>query len=224
MELKSNKIYSVMTGDIISSGQLKTSHKSTIPDILKNVTKQAKKAFPGTILYDISIFRGDSWQLVIDKPEQALRLALYFRASLISRSDSSRIDTRIGIGIGKIDYLPEENISAGNGEAFLLSGEALEVINKKQTLHLRHTNAKKEAYFNIILGLIDTISQDWSSKQARAVKGALQGMSQSEIATIWQPEISQQSVTRHLNRAGWQNLVRALDFFAKDISHDIQLY
>ena len=60
MELKSNKIYSVMTGDIISSGQLKTSHKSTIPDILKNVTKQAKKAFPGTILYDISIFRGDS--------------------------------------------------------------------------------------------------------------------------------------------------------------------
>ena len=212
-----NKIYGVLTGDIIESGSIQKQEDLTVPEMLTKVANQAKEKFPQTILYNISIFRGDSWQIVLQKPSQALRLALFIRAALISFSTDLRIDTRIGIGIGKVDYIPEKNLTAGNGEAFLLSGEALEEIGSNRFMHLRYFNTQKQAFLNIILGLIDTISTNWSSKQALAVKGALQGLKQKEIAELWDPSISQQTVTRHLRRAGWENLEQTIQFFEKTI-------
>ena len=216
-ESRDVKIYSVLTGDIIGSRKISAEQKPRLPVLLRNLTDEAKQSFPGAILYRISIFRGDSWQIVIKKPELSLDIALFYRVALISQSENFKMDSRIGIGIGSVDFLPDDNISEGTGEAFSLSGQALERIEKEEYLSLRYSHEQIENYINIILGLIDTISRDWSPKQAFAVKGAILGLRQKDIAKLWDPTVSQQTVTRHLNRAGWTNLEKALNYLV-DIS------
>jgi len=66
------------------------------------------------------IFRGDSFQGVLSRPDEALNAALIIRASLLSKfkGKRTRLDSRIAIGIGKIDYLPLDQAGEGDGEAF----------------------------------------------------------------------------------------------------------
>jgi hypothetical protein len=58
---------------------------------------------------------------------------------------------------------------------------------------------------------------NWSGKQARALTGAFQGLTQERIGALWNPTITQQSVNRHLQRAGWFAVERAIGFFEQQL-------
>lgn len=212
-ESTKQKFYSVMTGDLVASRKYQNDGQQSIVRILTRMEEKFQHAFPDTVAHHISIFRGDSWQIVIKEPCLALRIAFFSRAFLLSNSDDKNLETRIGIGIGPIDYLPEDNVSAGMGEAFRLSGLALDQIGRNRYLHFKSGNQVQDDYINVLLSLADTISDKWSSAQARAVYGALQHKKQKDIARLWEPAISQQSVTRHLQRAGWKSIEKSLDWF-----------
>lgn len=125
MKVESGKIYAVITGDIVGSSKLKPAERKELHTALKDTSDKLTEHFKQLVPLRVEIFRGDSWQLLVIDPAQSLRIGLFFRAFLRGKMKSTRVDTRISIGVGSIDLIPEGSISSGDGEAFRSSGEAL---------------------------------------------------------------------------------------------------
>jgi hypothetical protein len=62
---------------------------------------------------------------------------------------------------------------------------------------------------------VDVLGMNWSGKQALAITGALQGLKQEKIGSLREPPITQQSVNRHLQRADWFAIEKAIGFLEK---------
>jgi len=46
-------------------------------------------------------------------------------------------------------------------------------------------------------------------------------LKQEKIGSLWKPPITQQSVQRHLQRAGWFAIEQAIGFFEKQLSNAV---
>lgn len=81
----------------------------------------------------MEMYRGDSFQVVVDNPELALSVAIALRAKLkASTPDKSEVwDARLSLGIGDVSFA-SGNILTSDGEAFRLSGRAFDNIGKKR--------------------------------------------------------------------------------------------
>jgi len=174
--------------------------------------------FEDSVPLSVDIFRGDSWQMLVSNPPQALRLALFYRAMLRAKMESHKFDTRMAIGIGRIDFIPGSRVSEGYGEAYQLSGTALETMPKANNMSFVFPGKELEKILNVIIQLIDVISSRWSDKQALAVTGAMRGWKQEKIAKMWwKKKVSQQAVAQHLARAGWYPVEKGILFFEQCI-------
>jgi len=214
MEIQRNKVYAVITGDIVASSRLSSGNREKLYQIMVESSEFLRKAFEDAIQIDVDIFRGDSWQMLLSKPEQALRLALFYRAMLRAKMESHRFNTRMAIALGCVDFIPAKRVSEGYGEAYKLSGRALESIPKANNMCFVYAGNKQEKILDVVVQLIDAVSSRWSDKQALAVTGALRGWKQEKIAeTWWKKKVSQQAVAQHLARAGWYSVEKGIQFF-----------
>ena len=68
----SEKIYAVLTGDIVDSRRLTPDRSRALQLRLKSATADFKAAFPGIFTGKLGITRGDGWQVALQKPELAL--------------------------------------------------------------------------------------------------------------------------------------------------------
>lgn len=218
MRIQKNKLYAVVTGDVIASSDLSSTRRRVLHEAMTATSKALRAAFKSVIPAEVDIFRGDSWQMVITQPALALRAALFYRAGLRSRMQSHDFDIRMGLAIGTIQFIPGNRISAGDGEAFQLSGKALESMSKSMSMSFSFPDRPGERALNVVVQLVDSLAARWSDKQALAVTGALQGWKQNKIAkTCWKNPISQQAVAQHLNRAAWNSVETALAFFEETV-------
>ena len=220
MEIVPNQLYAVVTGDIIRSSQLQKKVHSRLNRVLKSNAKLLSDKFKGFIPYEMDFFRGDSWQVVILNPEMSLRIALLFRLLLHTGMSSVKVDTRMAIGVGNIDFVPENNVSSGIGEAFTISGRGLERMPRNQFTSFYINNDENEDIaicLQIITKLIDAIATKWTLKQAKAIQGALFGLSQDQISSTWDPPITQPTVANHLKRASWGAIENGLDYFERTL-------
>lgn len=99
--MKNNKIYAVITGDLVGSSRFKIDKQRE--EVLSNLKDSFKKIeSPDIIASPFAIFRGDSFQGIISHPEEALKLAIILRANLLSKFKGKkvRLDARIAIGLG----------------------------------------------------------------------------------------------------------------------------
>lgn len=158
-------IKAVITGDLVNSTNIAAEWRQTVVDAL-NVC--ATDFAPLTSI-KIEMYRGDSFQVVVDSPEQALAVAVALRTKLrASTPDKSEAwDARLSIGIGEISF-ESDNIVTSDGEAFRLSGRSFDNIGKK-----RLSISTPWADFNDTIGLMsrfaDEIISSWTAKQARVV-------------------------------------------------------
>ena len=208
----------VLTGDIVDSSGLQRVDEKPVSALLELTGRQLETQFTSAIHGQIDTFRGDSWQLVVLDVEKTVRIGLYFRALLRSMY---WIDSRVSIGFGKVDYLPQDNISTGTGEAFTLSGQGLEECRRPIKMNIsipkQGLNLDGQA-LKTIIQLIDLQAGRWTRGQSQAVAGALLDFTQAEIAANWQPEpISQQAISQHLENAGWVQINNALSYLEKSI-------
>ena len=207
----------VLTGDIVRSSKLTSQSRSDLHSAIAETSDSIKSQFGDAIPYAVDVFRGDSWQLLVSDAGLALRVALFFRAFLRSRFEDVRIDTRISIGVGGVDFLPESGVSTGDGEAFRRSGWAFEELGRS----FRMTYSSEDAsarYLDVIVRLVDHPATFWTSRQAYAVSQALLGHTQEVIAEQWVDRpITQQAVAQHLARAGWHAVDTAVSFFEEDV-------
>src|SRR4051812_39345523 len=117
-------IHAVITGDIVNSTLLDESQ-------MKRLLKELKELLNP---YKLEFFRGDSFQAYIKDASDALKIALLCRLTAISMMpEDSPVssDVRISIGTGNVDS-PIRTLSTARGEAFLLSGRALDKLEKTQ--------------------------------------------------------------------------------------------
>jgi hypothetical protein len=102
--METGKIYAVLTGDLIGSSRFRIQQRE---EVLSNLKDSFQEISLDIIASPFVVFRGDSFQGVLARPEEALKATLIIRASLLSRfkEKRTRLDARIAIGIGTIDYL-----------------------------------------------------------------------------------------------------------------------
>lgn len=210
----------VITGDLINSSKLSPKEWEKLHAVMNEGSRLLRESFKEIVPLDVDIFRGDSWQMLVLEPAKALRISLFYRAMIRAKMEMRSLDTRMAIAIGKIDSIPKTRVSEGHGEAYKLSGEALDSLyrSKSGNLYFVHENDEHAATLDIIVRLIDAIATRWTDKQALAISGALKGMKQEDIADkLWEKKITQQAIAQHLSRAGWNALEKGIDFFEKKL-------
>ncbi len=214
MKTQPDKLYAVITGDIVASSLLSSSKREMLHKVMMDSSKVLQDEFKDAVPMGVDIFRGDGWQIIISKPAKVLRLALFYKAMLRAKMESHRFNTRMAIALGHVDFIPGNRVSEGYGEAYQLSGKALERMPKASNMSFVFPGMELEKVLNVVIQLIDSISSRWSDRQALAVTGALRGWKQEKIAEKWwKKKVSQQAVAQHLSRAGWHPVEKGILFF-----------
>jgi hypothetical protein len=202
--MEKQKFYAAITGDIVGSTRFASDHREKVLSAVKSSFKIVEDALPGTLCAPFAIYRGDSFQGVLNRPEAALRAALIIRAFLIAGFESGkthlRMDARMAIGVGSIDFLPGGLSAEGDGEAFRLSGPALDSIRGDQRMVIRTHWPQVHAELDTECALLDAIISKWSAGQAQAIMEQIQNLTQEAAARKF--GISQPAVQQRLKHAG----------------------
>lgn len=218
---ETSNLHAVLTGDLVSSSRLSSNQSQRAMELLRTSATLFERCFPGTLCGSMDTFRHDSWQLLLSKPEQAFRAALFLRSALKMESDATtKYDTRISIGIGTVEYIATERISDSRGLSFTLSGRGIDTM-KGASLALSISMELAEPWSDMtsaVIPLLDCIASDWTPTESRAVNAALLGLTQEESAARWlskkKSTPTRQAVGDSLIRAHWKS-VNAVLFHAE---------
>lgn len=217
MKIEKGKLYAVITGDIVNFSKLSAEERERLQLTLKKGATALRRAFKGNVPLDVDVFRGDSWQLLVADPAKSLRIGLFYRAFLRAATATSKWDTRMAIAIGTVDFVPDNRVSKGDGQAYWYSGKALEEMTRASNMCFKFPEQEIEESLDVLVHLLDVLAMNWTHKQALAITGALQRLRQEEIGNLWKPPISQQAINRHLQRAGWFGIEKAVGLFEKQL-------
>jgi hypothetical protein len=121
-------IKGVITGDIVDSTLVPIEFRHIVIDIMNNVVVD----FKPLVKVDYEIYRGDSFQVVVDDITHALEVAIAIRSALrsITIEGQDTLDARLSVGIGEISFL-SDSILTSDGEAFRYSGREFDALGKK---------------------------------------------------------------------------------------------
>lgn len=218
-----NDMRAVLTGDIINSSILDQQERQSLFEAFPKLSTILRELYPEEISYNISNFRGDGWQLIINHSRKSLEISLFIRTYLRFAITEKKIDSRITIGVGEVDFIPEGNVSAGFGSAYTVSGHLLEGLAANQRMALGFSTTRQpliNSTATILVELMDTIITAWGPSQCQAVFWALQGLTQTQIAERWLPaQITQPSVSNNINRSAWPTIKKSLAFFEEVINN-----
>ena len=185
---------SVLTGDIIKSRTQKS------PEIWLNSLKAAlSKLSTDTKYWDI--YRGDSFQIEIRDYYLSFIAAVYIKACI---KMTKGLDVRLAIGIGDKAY-QGDNVTESNGEAFVFSGETLELLKKeKQNLRIKTSSFDVDEELNLYFKLALITMDSWTANSAEIVKLSIENPDalQSELGKhigINQNAISNRQKRAHLD-------------------------
>ena len=166
------RIAAVLTGDIVNSTRLSPTQEKRLFDLLARFAAKHKHEF----------FRGDSFQIHMDDPRDALHMALICRSLAIGLTENGeRYDVRISIGIGEVN-LPVKNLGIAKGEAFLLSGRNFDDLGDTRRLTISCGNEIADIGLEVIADYLDNIYQGMTSKQAELITNLLRGTTQQQMA------------------------------------------
>ena len=205
-----DRLYAVISGDIVESRRFMEKGPA-LRDAIKGAYWECSEAFCCGLdgLPVVDVFAGDSWQVLVNSPDCALRIALCMRALIQCARDLPGVDTRVAIGVGALHYIGDDRLSMSQGEAFTLSGEALRQLERRDTCRLAAVIASEagdeEAFaprvqhtLDTMMLLLDTICAGWTASQAQSAQSI---------------GISQPAVSQSLRAAHWSAVEAALDWW-----------
>jgi len=187
---------SILTGYIINSRSVAS--KEWLP-LVKTTFKTVGET-PKTW----EIFRGDSFQIEINKPENALLFAIELKTVL---KKFKNLDVRIAIGIGskKDDYT---NITEGSGEAFINSGKAFDNLVKKQNLAIISPWQEIDNIFNTAFAIALLTIDNWTVNSADFVAMCLKKPNTTQKLIAKELNISESSASERRKRAGFDEIMQ----------------
>jgi hypothetical protein len=209
--MKPAATFAVLTGDIIQSSRLSTGELEQVHQTLRDAVQQIKSWKRGLVKGKVSLFRGDSWQFLLADPAYALRAAVYLRACMIA---SGLADTRVAVGIGSVENLHSRDVTRSTGEAFSLSGSALDGMKDPARLVLAVADSpmRPSGLVAVIGKLCDALISEWTQRQAEIAGYALHPSEpiHEEIASKVEPVVSRQQISKALSGAHWPAIRQAV--------------
>ncbi len=212
------RIYAVLTGDLVDSTRLGNAKTRCIQDTLKRLAREFAAIHPAAVLAGLDIFRGDSWQLCLHEPEWALDAAVFIRTGLKAESLTfdHPVDTRIGIALGPAEDIVVGRVSESTGAVFADSGAALDALtssDRRMNLALPGDDHTSTCFASLFVSMLDLQIQQWTPREAVAVFGVLSNLTQVQIAAMPIAASSggrapqQQTIADALKRAAWRSHV-----------------
>lgn len=156
-------IKGVITGDIVGSTNIRTEDRVKLLNCLNTMNEELQCVSP----FKMELFRGDSFQLLVEDPGAALKVAVLLRAGLIHHTpdkENGMWDARISLGIGQVQFMAD-SIVTSDGEAFQYSGRLLDTMNKTRLAVKTPWNDVDEE-LAVSTAFVDDIIKGWSGKQA----------------------------------------------------------
>ena len=192
----------VITADIVNSTRLS---RIDYKKLIKNLNVILKN-------YQYEFFRGDSFQVLVKSPNEALKILLQTRTAAMKLSGSAMpiADIRGSIGIGNVK-LPLKSFQTATGDVFILSGRAFDKMDKDQRLMVvcNEKNKAVNSGLKIISQFIDYLFQRLTFKQAAVVYELL--MERTQIDTAKRLKKSQATIHKHTQAAGWNEIEKLLE-------------
>lgn len=159
----------VITGDIVGSSEiLKAGDRDKLLKVMRDTVDEYNAAlkFDEKAPVKLEITRGDSFQIVSFYFFTLIDLAIILRANLIANSDNGiRWDARIGIGIGKGEYLVD-SVAESDGEAFHLAGQAFDNLGRNNRLAILTPDQDFNEELLVSTAFADDIISGWTQTQA----------------------------------------------------------
>ena len=187
----------IITADVVGSTQIKTEDRGELPALIHELIGEIAQCRPELKL-QVDIFRGDSFQVWIEKPECAPLLRAGLRMSAL-RAGEQQLDARISVGIGDVAYR-DARVSQSDGEAFVLSGRGFDQLGKQQRLMVQTPSETANEELRVETAFVDDIVSNWSALHSKIMYQALlREMSQGELAE--KNNTSQQNVRKRLEKA-----------------------
>jgi len=189
----------VITADIVNSTKLSKAEYKRLMKSLEEILQP----------YQHEFFRGDSFQVFVKSPDQALRVLLQARTVAMKLSESSPSDIRASIGIGQVK-LPVKSFQTASGDVFILSGRSFDKMVKDERLIIVSDEKNKAVNLGLklISQFIDYLFQRLTFKQAAVVYELL--MDRSQIDTAKKLKKSQATIHKHIQAAGWPQTEKLL--------------
>jgi hypothetical protein len=207
MNLPKTLIGAVLTGDIVNSTKLLPGQeKYLFRDLVDRFLTNHRHEF----------YRGDSFQAFVEKPAEALKLALQCRVLAIELTEKGEtvFDIRISIGIGEV-MLPIDSLGLAKGEAFLISGRQFDALEDRR-LAISCGEPKADVGFEVMSDYLDDILNGMTGKQAQVIVELLGGTTQQQLAEI---QNKSKSTISQLAAAGrWPEIERLLQQYEKLIN------
>ncbi|MDE5989149.1 MAG: SatD family protein [Duncaniella sp.] len=173
-------IKGVITGDIVGSTFNTGGERAQLLSGLQTIANDISELMP----LKMELFRGDSFQIVADDPEDSVKIAVLFRAALkgLTPAEARHLwDARVAVGIGTVDY-ESERIGLSDGEAFRLSGRELDSIGKKRLVVTTPWSEINDE-LSVSTSFADDIITAWTRVQAEITYWKIaENKAQKEIA------------------------------------------
>ena len=214
--MKNAQCFAVLTGDVIKSRFLSKGEMTSVRSSLFNAADRMKEWKRGLIRGKLEFFRGDGWQLLISEPALAMRAGILLRASLLA---DGKADSRVSIGIGKVEQISSSRVSLSTGEAFLLSGHGLDdmTMYSNMTIEVSEAAGPLRDWLPVIGHLCDSLIFNWTRRQAEIVCEAVQPdePSHHEVAQRLKPPVSKQTVTKALKSVNCHVIRKIIHLFVQ---------
>jgi len=192
----------VITGDVINS-------KKNAPRIWLTPLKKELNSI-GKTPKIWEIYRGDSFQVVISKAEDALLVAMKLKASLKAVKG---INVRMAIGIGKRTYNAAK-VTESNGSAFVNSGEKFEMLKQqKQNLAIKSDFEQFDEEINLYLKLALIAMNNWTVNTAEIVSVAMENPDKSQQQLGQMVGIKQSAISTRLRRAYYEEIMEVNEMY-----------
>ena len=157
-------------------------------------------------------FRGDSFQVYIKSPEEALLLLLQLKTVAMRTSPEASLpitDIKACIGIGTVK-LPVKSLKTASDEAFILSGRNFDKMDRNQRLAIvcSPKDTIAEVGLRVLAQFVDYLFLRMTVKQASVVFELLMKRTQTETARRLKK--SQATVHKHTQSSGWPEIEKLL--------------
>ena len=217
-KFKPMQTVAILTGDIIQSRKLENLEIDKVIKTLNHCFKEIQKLHlskPSQFEW----YRGDSFQMIIEEPEQAIKIAIIIRAQLrslfISNQkntkgvSSTKTDARISIGIGSIRR-KSKKLAESQGQAFELSGMEFDKMKKENIEFAVNTPwIEINEEFKVNTLFTNSTIKDWSPKTSESIfRFLLYKEKQEELAS--KLKISQPAVSKRLYTQGNMKAIEAM--------------
>ena len=199
-------IQAVITADIVNSTGLP-------PDTIRKLMKQLQGKLEPNVH---EFYRGDSFQVLVKSPLEALSLLLQLRLIALRMSPERSMpvtDVRASLGIGMVKT-PVRSLKTATDEAFVLSGRSFDKMRPDQRLVIQASekNGTTNIGLRLLAHFLDYLFRRLTSKQAAVVYELIQKKNQVETARRLKK--SQATVHKHAQSSGWPEMEKLLQEYS----------